>query len=171
MKNLFNKLPIALTLTLACLLFGLVFTACNKDTQVTESTHSSETMTVPSYVTPAPAPVEEVAEAAGILLDEIALCEKVESNAPVGEGTNFYADGSRVYLYTKVKMEEGENDYIRHIWYYEGKEMNNVQLDVRGPSHRTHSYKTLFEGLDGEWTVDVVASNGEIIETVAFDVY
>lgn len=171
MKNLFNKLPYALTLSLACLLAALFMTACNKDTQVVESTHTSETMTAPTYVEPVVAPVEEVASAAGIMMEEIALCEEVVSHAPVNEKSTFYADGGRAYLYTKVTMEAGESDYIRHIWYRNGKEMNNVKLDVRGPSHRTHSYKTLFEGQDGEWTVDVVASNGDLIETVAFDVY
>lgn len=169
MKNsLFNKLPYALSLTLVCLLVALVTTACNKDAQITES----KVTPAPTYTAPVyePSPEAVVHAAAGMLLDEYALCESISNNAPVGEASTFYADGSRVYLYTKIEMEQDESDYIRHIWYHEGKEMNNVKLDVRGPSHRTNSYKTMFEGLDGDWQVDVVASNGDLINSIEFTV-
>jgi hypothetical protein len=106
----------------------------------------------------------------GISVIEAISCRSVENRAPVGEAASFTTDVGRVYLYTKVGMEDGAEGSIKHVWHYDGKEVATVTLPVKGPQWRTYSSKQVDNSSKGEWRVDITSANNELIKSVTFKV-
>ncbi len=105
--------------------------------------------------------------ATAVSVTEAAIAASMDGVTPVGAADKFKADGSKVYCYTKVEGGQA-GDSVKHVWYHGDKQVLEVPLDVKGPSHRTYSNKTLYPGMTGKWRVDVVAADGTVIKTVGF---
>ncbi len=105
--------------------------------------------------------------ATSISVAEASLATSMNGLVPEGVGDKFKADGSKVYLYTKV-VGGAAGDSIKHAWYHGDKKVLEVELGVKGSSHRTYSNKTIYPGMTGQWRVDVIASDGTVIKTLNF---
>jgi hypothetical protein len=57
-------------------------------------------------------------------------------------------------LYSEVKGLNGQN--IEHRWYYEGKLMTRIKLPVKLDYWRTYSRKEFDAGQKGEWRVEIL---------------
>lgn len=57
-------------------------------------------------------------------------------------------------LYSEVKGLNGQN--IEHLWYYEGKLMTRIKLPVKLDYWRTYSRKEFDPGQKGEWRVEIL---------------
>ncbi len=57
-------------------------------------------------------------------------------------------------LYSEVKGLNGQN--IEHLWYYEGKLMTRIKLPVKLDYWRTYSRKEFDAGQKGEWRVEIL---------------
>ncbi len=108
--------------------------------------------------------------AAVMALDiEAVLCNQIEERMPVGEGDQFGSDVERVYLWTRVTGAETELT-LRHVWLYEGKEIADVALTVKGSPWRTYSYKSMIPKWTGSWEVKVVGETGDVLLSKTFTV-
>lgn len=103
------------------------------------------------------------------LTAETAFGTDVVDRAMVGEAKSFPATVGKVYFWTKIEGAE-EPTAIRHVWYYQGKEMASIELAVRDKSWRTWSYKTIIPEWTGEWTVVVSDDQGREVTTASFTV-
>lgn len=57
-------------------------------------------------------------------------------------------------LYSEVKGLNGQN--IEHLWYYEGKLMTRIKLPVKLDYWRTYSRKEFDTSQKGEWRVEIL---------------
>lgn len=106
--------------------------------------------------------ISEEKEEKAVLTAEMKFCTGVEDREPVGEATSFSADVGRVYCWTRIKGAKEETT-IKHVWYFKGRKMCEVELSVRSVKFRTWSYKTVMEHQTGEWTVKILDEDGNLI--------
>lgn len=164
MKTLKNFFP---ALAFACL-FAFGFSSCSE-------AEASNAGVLPAPATPlieALAAVEEPDTSASAAVDiellRAVACTGIESYEPVGAGSSFDREVGRVYVYSKVKMAKGERGSIKHTYYLDGKQVQSISLDVKGPTFRTRSYKTIHKGMEGDWKVEITSAGGKLLDTVTF---
>ncbi|MFQ5586751.1 MAG: DUF2914 domain-containing protein [Thermodesulfobacteriota bacterium] len=92
----------------------------------------------------------------------------VESLTPIGAAESFPSSVERVYCYSKIL--DGEGTTITHRWYYGENVVAEVPLAIGSPRFRTYSYKTILPHYAGNWKVEIVSEEGEILETLAFTI-
>ncbi len=97
------------------------------------------------------------------------ICRDVQEREPVGEGTEFEATVGKLFCYTKIVGAEMPIE-ITHVWYYHEAEMARVNLPVEGARWRTWSIKNIWEKWIGDWHVDVIGPNGEVLKTLEFQI-
>lgn len=61
---------------------------------------------------------------------------------------------TQLALYSEIKGLNGQN--IEHLWYYEGKLMTRIKLPVKLDYWRTYSRKEFDAGQKGEWRVEIL---------------
>ncbi|HEX7047897.1 MAG TPA: DUF2914 domain-containing protein [Gammaproteobacteria bacterium] len=87
---------------------------------------------------------------------------KVENREPVDEvSQEFQAEQEPLYFFTEVKNAAGET--ITHRWMHNGEVVAEVPLQVGSDSWRTWSSKEFIPEWEGEWTVEVVDSQGNTL--------
>ncbi|MFQ6071026.1 MAG: DUF2914 domain-containing protein, partial [Candidatus Aminicenantales bacterium] len=59
---------------------------------------------------------------------------------------------------------------ITHIWYWKETERARVTLPVESPNWRTWSSKIIQEHEVGEWHVDIIGPEGNVLKTVTFEI-
>lgn len=79
------------------------------------------------------------------------------------------ADVGTVYCWTRITGAEGDVQ-IEHVWYHGDQEMARVPLRVAGSNWRTFSSKRIVPEWTGQWRVDVVGPNGNVLDSVGFSV-
>ena len=104
-----------------------------------------------------------------ISIEEIQICTSVQDRQPVGEDTSFARDIGQLYCFTKLSSSY-DTASISHVWYYNDKEMLRVELDVRAKKWRTWSTKRIIDTWIGEWRVDVLSSDGNILASKQFTI-
>ena len=93
---------------------------------------------------------------------DMKFAEKVVNKEPVNVSNKFPANIGKVYCWTKIKAFEVPT-YIVHQWYYKGKLMASVKLDIKSPIFRTWSSKRIIPQWKGTWRVVVKDSNGSVV--------
>jgi len=113
-----------------------------------------------------------IAAAPGVCLAvEVAdavVCLDVQDREPVDAGDSFSADVGRVWCWSKIK--DGKGATIKHIYYYEGKEKAVVELSIGSQMWRTYSSKRILSSWTGQWRVDIVGEEGEILKSLEFTI-
>jgi hypothetical protein len=89
---------------------------------------------------------------------------KVEDRQPVEAGDSFEA-GNTVFIWNRVKG--AKDSTIRHIWKRNGNQIAEISLDIGSHNWRTWSRSGVSSG---EYEVDVVAEDDQVLATVAFTV-
>lgn len=105
----------------------------------------------------------------GLSVDEAAIALGIEDRTPVGSSESFSADVGKVYCYTRISGGQ-TGDYVRHVWYYEDREMAQVELSIGTPLFRTYSSKNILPSWTGQWKVEIVALDGTVLDTLSFTI-
>ncbi len=101
-----------------------------------------------------------------IKVDKIVAATSVDKLEPVGENTEFDASVGTVYCWTKVSAKTVPAT-IKHVWYLGDKKVFEHSLDLKFPSTRTWSSKSV---KSGSWKVDVTDEAGTVLSSVTFTV-
>jgi hypothetical protein len=115
---------------------------------------------------------EETAEANVVtptLTVETVVASGVEERQPVGEGDSFDTEVGRVYLWTSVTGAE-DSTSIRHIWYLDTLQVQEIELPVKNSPWRTWSYKTIEPTMAGAWRVEVIGPSGAPLAEETFTI-
>ena len=104
------------------------------------------------------------ASADSLKVTEIAFGTGIENHAVTGVDTSFSMDAGRLYCWCVVR-NAGEGDTLFHVWTLNGTEVQRVALPVKGGRYRTNSFKTLFEGMAGNWEVEAIDRAGNVLAT------
>lgn len=90
------------------------------------------------------------------------LAENIEKMAPVGWLENTVPKYVRkVYFYTLVEGAEGKTLY--HRWIYRQQIMATIPLNIRSASFRTWSSKRMSSAWTGDWQVEVLDPDQNVI--------
>jgi hypothetical protein len=122
-------------------------------------------------ITPVELPWDDSMHSTEVSVLKALACHAMEGNHPVDESSFFQSENGKVWLYTQIAMADEMAGFIQHVWKFNGVEKHRVTLFVEGPTYRTASYKTMNDKHNGDWTVEILTENGEVLDTVAFEVY
>lgn len=115
---------------------------------------SLETAAPAEPVKPVPAP-GEVARAQ--------FTSGIENREPANELSSIASSIGTVYFFTDLRDFKGQT--VTHRWSHNGDVVAEVPFNVGGPRWRVWSSKNLMPDWTGEWTVDVVAADGSVVES------
>jgi hypothetical protein len=102
----------------------------------------------------------------GLKVEKAVAATSVENREPVGENTEFEASVGRVYCWSKI-LAETTPTTIKHVWYVDEQKVLELPLDIKYPSTRTWSIKTVRAG---RWRVDITDEAGTVLDSVSFTV-
>ena len=94
------------------------------------------------------------------------ICQDVQDREPVGAADSFPADVGKVMCWSKIK--DGKGTTIKHVYYHEGAEKAVVELSIGSPMWRTYSSKGVLSSWTGQWRVDIVGEDGEVLKSLEF---
>ncbi|MFO7714762.1 DUF2914 domain-containing protein [Desulfosarcina sp.] len=116
-----------------------------------------------------PSPKPSIVDASLTIL-QATICRAIENRMPAGVDRSFTTSDGKIYVWTQIEAKQVPAT-IHHIYYFGGKKIRDVSLDVRSAHWRTWSSKTIANRLDrGEWRVDIATSNGDILRRLYFEV-
>jgi hypothetical protein len=117
------------------------------------------------------ASLEETAppETVSIKIARTAICRDVVDREPVEVGENFESSVGKLFCFTKIIGAKTPIE-VTHAWYFSDTEVARVNLPVRSTSWRTYSSKIILADAVGNWHVDVMGPEGEILETLEFKI-
>lgn len=100
---------------------------------------------------------------------ESAVCTGISDKMPEGVTTEFSKDITKIYYWTKI---EGANEpaTVKHVWYQGDTVISEVVLDIKYPSFRTWTNKTIYPGLEGDMAVEVIDASGNVLKRDTFTI-
>ncbi|WP_076419776.1 DUF2914 domain-containing protein [Colwellia sp. UCD-KL20] len=75
---------------------------------------------------------------------------------------------SKLYFFTEIHGKN--NQKIYHRWIFKKKRLAEITLNIRNDQWRTYSSKNVDETMIGQWEVQVVDQDDNILKTVMFEV-
>ena len=123
-------------------------------------------LTVAAIFTAMPCPAQDTK---GPVVEEMIFCRAVENREPVEVDSVFPDIVGRVYCFTKI-TGASKPVTISHVWYFNDREKTRMDLEVKSKNWRTWSSKKIPKGWIGNWRVDVVSSEGEVLAGKAFTI-
>jgi hypothetical protein len=103
---------------------------------------------------------------AGLKVEKAVAATEIADREPVGENTEFDASVGKVYCWTKIAAQTTPTT-VKHIWYVGDQQVFEIALDIKYPSTRTWSVKTVKAG---NWRVDITDDAGNVLSSVSFTV-
>jgi hypothetical protein len=97
------------------------------------------------------------------------MCEDVQDRLPVNEGVVFSIGIGRICCYTLFDVVT-EKTYITHNWYNRDNLSTKIKLPLHPPRWTTYSAIQLRETDKGPWRVEIIDSEGRILQVLRFSV-
>jgi len=85
----------------------------------------------------------------------------IESREPVDQVTFVGNDVRKIFFFTDLRGLEGKT--VIHRWTHDGSTVAEVRFEVGAPRWRVWSSKELLPGWIGDWTVEIVTGEGEVL--------
>ncbi len=117
-------------------------------------------------------PREEIVRAPGtaaLQVTEGVVCRDAVDREPVDVGEEFESTVGKLFCFTKVDGAETPIE-ITHVWYFGDTERARISLSIGGSGWRTWSTKNIMDHEIGEWHVNVLGPEGELLKTVQFTI-
>jgi len=113
---------------------------------------------------------DRVASENKLKVAEAVVCSGLENRVPQGSGDSFEWSMDRVYVWSRIQCEKPPAS-IRHIYYFKGEKVSDVELKIRSDDWRTWSYKTLLSRqYIGPWRVDITSADGSVLQSLEFEI-
>ncbi|MCL2144847.1 MAG: DUF2914 domain-containing protein [Endomicrobia bacterium] len=111
---------------------------------------------------------EKAESKSSITVSGSAVCTAIADRMPEGTAEEFTKDTPKIYYWTKIEGAEGAE--VKHIWYAGETVIGEIPLKITTPSFRTWSSKTVYPGLEGDLSVEVVDAEGNVLKKDAFKI-
>ena len=98
---------------------------------------------------------------------EAYICLDVVDLQCQGKDTTFSSSLGKLYCFTRV-IGAQEPTQIFHVWYYGQHERARVPLQVNSSNWRTYSSKIIQAHEAGQWRVEILGPNNELLNVVRF---
>jgi DUF2914 family protein len=97
------------------------------------------------------------------------LCSGIAERMPLEMTDTFTNDIDKVWLWCKIEGA-ADSTYVKHVYYYKGEQVAEVELPVNSPSWRTWSSKTILPNWVGDWEVKIVDAGGNVLKAMPFKI-
>ncbi len=104
-----------------------------------------------------------------LTVEEGVICRDVFYRRPLVIRNSFEASVGTLYCFTKIVGARSPIE-ITHVWYFGNTERARVSLAVRSFTWRTYSSKVIQSQDIGNWHVDVLGPEGEVLRTLRFKI-
>lgn len=108
-------------------------------------------------------------ETASLKVAVAAICSDVVDREPVDVGNSFEVSLGKIYCFTTIIGAHSPTE-ITHVWYFGDIERARVNLAIKASSWRTYSSKKIQRHEIGDWHVDVLDPEGEVLKTLQFKI-
>ena len=98
------------------------------------------------------------------------ICTDVANRTCYNSSTRFPTPVDKLFCFTKIVGAQDDTNVI-HVWYFGETERARVQLSVRSSSWRTYSSKIIQPYEIGDWHVDVLGEDGQLLMVIPFEVH
>ncbi len=106
---------------------------------------------------------------AQLTVQSIEVGTSIENRELVGADSTFSSDVNTLYCHTTINGAENEPT-IKHVWYYNGEEQASINLNVRSENFRTWSSKKIWHTWTGNWKVEVLDANDNVLASKEFTI-
>ncbi|KZN40227.1 DUF2914 domain-containing protein [Pseudoalteromonas luteoviolacea] len=72
----------------------------------------------------------------------------------------------KLYFFTEIKGLQGE--VVQHLWFHQEQLMAEITLSISAPRFRTYSSKNIMPSQTGQWRVEVITQNGQLLAQKSF---
>ena len=98
------------------------------------------------------------------------ICTDVVDHKAAGIGEVFKRDVGKLFCFTRVlgPYLEEKGQHVVHVWYYGETERARITLPVRSSNWGTYSSKIIRPFETGDWHVDVLDPEGEVVGVFQF---
>ncbi len=100
-------------------------------------------------------------------ISQAVFAKSVEDRAPIEIITGADDSLGKIYFFTNIRNLSG--DKITHRWIYKGKVKAEISFDIKGNRWRVWSSKNLWHTWTGQWTVEVLNQNNQVLLTKIFE--
>lgn len=115
-----------------------------------------------------PAKAEKMAAEMSAGVEDAGIGTSVEDRMLVGQAEEFPVSVGKVYCFTRITGAGGTQ--VKHVWSLNGNEVAEIPFSIGSDSWRTWSSKRIAPGMEGSWTVKVLAEDGSVLKEMAFTV-
>lgn len=91
---------------------------------------------------------------------------RIENREPVDQISFVKNDVRKIFFFSDLRNLEGET--VSHRWSYGGRVIATVPFEVGGPRWRVWSSKEMKTDWTGDWTVEILRSDGEVVGAESF---
>jgi hypothetical protein len=114
-------------------------------------------------------PWSVLAQEGSLAVTDIAVTTRIVRGNPVDSVQSISSSAVKdLYCFTKIAATDDAERQIVHVWYHEDEVVTRSILPVRGTSWRTYSKKTIASGMTGNWRVEVLDAEGNLLKTIKF---
>jgi len=132
----------------------MLFTACDTFSTARQSTTGAANV-------PASSPI--------LTISRMEISAGVMDRTPLDIGTTYPASQEKVYCYLEFKDVKKET-IVNVVWMLGQNVMDKIPLTIKpSPKFRTWTSKTI-NGMRGEWKVDVLDDNDNLLKSATFSV-
>jgi len=97
------------------------------------------------------------------------LCSGIAERMPLEMTDTFTNDIDKIWLWCKIEGA-ADSTYVKHVYYYKGEQVAEVELPVNSPSWRTWSSKAILPNWVGDWEVKIVDAGGNVLKAMPFKI-
>jgi len=90
----------------------------------------------------------------------------IENREPTGKSDFFYTTTNTVFFFTELRGMQGET--VRYRWSHDDKMVAEIKFAVTAPRWRSASSKDLLPDWLGQWNVELLNSQGEVLVNKSF---
>ncbi len=109
------------------------------------------------------------AEDVDMKITEMAVTTKIVRGNPIDSVHRISSSSVKaLYCFTRITSTSEEETVIRHVWYRDNVKIAEYELPVKGKRWRTFSMKAIEKGWAGDWRVEALDSDGNLLKTIEF---
>ncbi|MFO7740047.1 MAG: DUF2914 domain-containing protein [Desulfatiglandaceae bacterium] len=108
-------------------------------------------------------------ETAALEVADAAVCLEVVNRECVGMNTVFPSNVGKLFCLTRINGAKGPGQ-VTHVWYFGQTERARIALNIQNTSWRTYSSKIIQSHEIGDWHIDVLGLEGELLKIIRFEI-
>jgi hypothetical protein len=109
-------------------------------------------------------------ESPGLQACDLTVTTAIENRTPVDALRSYTANVACLYFFSRIGGAK-EAAVVWHIWYHDGRQVARVPLSVRSQNWRTWSRKSIPQGAQGMWRVEVRDARSNLLGVRSFRLF